>query len=272
VIVFNRETGKVGATLTGHSKRVNAVAFAPKHPHVLVSGGHDKTTKVWRASAGSGAESVQLSEFKLAATMKDHAGEVTAVCAHPTSQYFVTASADKTWAFYDLEAALCLTQVTDSSMAGGYTCAAFHPDGLILGTGTTENLVRIWDVKSQDNVAKFEGHTAAVTGLSFSENGYHLATCAADGVKLWDLRKVKVFKTLTPYDGAPTAAVKFDTSGLYLGVGGVDARVYGVKQDWEVVATYTDIKKAATALAWTPDAKELLVCSMDRNLRTYGTK
>jgi pre-mRNA-processing factor 19 len=33
-----------------------------------------------------------------------------------------------------------------------------------------------------------------VTSLSFSENGYHLATAAADGVKLWDLRKLKNFK------------------------------------------------------------------------------
>ena len=59
VIVFDRATGKVGATLGGHSKRVNAVAFAPKHPHVLVSGGQDKTTKIWRAPAG-GAEQVRV--------------------------------------------------------------------------------------------------------------------------------------------------------------------------------------------------------------------
>jgi pre-mRNA-processing factor 19 len=31
---------------------------------------------------------------------------------------------------------------------------------------------------------------------------YYLATGAADGVKLWDLRKLKNFKTLTPYEGA----------------------------------------------------------------------
>jgi len=34
-------------------------------------------------------------------------------------------------------------------------------------------------------VAKFEGHKGPVTALSFSENGYFLATAAANGIKLW---------------------------------------------------------------------------------------
>ena len=52
-----------------------------------------------------------------------------------------------------------------------------------------------------------------------------MASAASDGVKLWDLRKLRNFQSLAPYTGeggagGATSAVAFDFSGLYLAVGG----------------------------------------------------
>jgi pre-mRNA-processing factor 19 len=48
---------------------------------------------------------------------------------------------------------------------------------------------------------------------------------------LWDLRKLKNFKTLAPVDDAPTSCCAFDKSGNWLAVGGgAGVHVYGVKQ------------------------------------------
>ena len=71
----------------------------------------------------------------------------------------------------------------------------------------------------------FSGHTGPITAISFSENGYYLATAAADAsVKLWDLRKLKNFKSIALDQDYEIKDVCFDQSGTYLAVAGTDVR------------------------------------------------
>ena len=64
-------------------------------------------------------------------------------------------------------------------------------------------------------------------------SGYYLATAADDCcVKLWDLRKLKNFKTLQLDEGYEVKDLSFDSSGSYLAVAGSDVRVYLCKQ-WD---------------------------------------
>lgn len=71
----------------------------------------------------------------------------------------------------------------------------------------------------------FLGHSGAITTISFSENGYYLATAADDAcVKLWDLRKLRNFKTLQLDEGYQIKDLCFDQSGTYLAVAGSDVR------------------------------------------------
>ena len=74
-----------------------------------------------------------------------------------------------------------------------------HPDGLILGSGTTDGMVRIWDIKSQQNVVSFTGHGGAIGSLCFSENGYYCATTGADGCKVPPLHLRRMTARPQPY-------------------------------------------------------------------------
>lgn len=265
VQVFDYVQGRVLASLQGHSKRLTSVAYIT--PEVLLSASADKTVRVWRGPSQAAGE------FTCSATLKDHTAEVVGVVPHPSRRYFVSASADASWAFYDLETLTCLKQVGGAEGPGEpYSALQFHPDGLILGTGTEGKAIRIWEVRQQKNVATFEGHAGAVRGLCFSENGFHLASVSDDGVKLWDLRKLKNFKSLEPFGDSPLCSVAFDHSGQYLAVGGGEVRVFGQKQEWAEVAKIGHAPKRALCLRWGADARTLLVGGHDHNLRLYGVK
>ncbi|KAK9724233.1 hypothetical protein RND81_05G057500 [Saponaria officinalis] len=268
-VVFDRASEQIVSTLSGHSKKVTSIKIVQQDESLVITGSADKTVRLWQG--------LDDGTYDCRHVLKDHTAEVQAVTVHATNKYFVTASLDNSWCFYDIASGRCFSQqVTDSSPSEGYTSAAFHPDGLILGTGTTDAIVKIWDVKSQANVAKFDGHTGPVTAMSFSENGYFLATAAHDGVKLWDLRKLKNFRSFSsPDPDTPTNSVDFDHSGSYLAVASSDIRVYqvaSVKSEWNCIKTLPDLSGTgkATSAKFGPDAKYIAVGSMDRNLRIFG--
>ena len=262
VKVFDRTKGKTSATGTGHSKKVNDVAWHPSQA-VLVSGSEDSTVRVW-APEGK--------KYVTKATFDAHLGAVTSVAFHATGNFVASSSDDSTWKLHDLTSSTTITSADDDAANGkGVSALSFHPDGLILGTGAGTGAIQLWDMKAANKALKrLDGHTGVVTSVRFSENGYHMASGSEDGtVRLWDLRKLSCKETLDV--GAAVNSVNFNHSGAFLAVGSAtDARVLHVKT-WTTKATFNDNgKKAVMGVAMTKDARVLATASMDRALRFYG--
>ncbi|KFM00371.1 Pre-mRNA-processing factor 19, partial [Aptenodytes forsteri] len=175
VIVFDKSSEQILATLKGHSKKVTSVVFHPSQDLVF-SASPDATIRIWSVPNASCVQVVRA-----------HEGSVTGLSLHATGDYLLSSSDDQSPP----------TLRISPCVSAALTCAQFHPDGLIFGTGTMDSQIKIWDLKERTNVANFPGHSGPITSIAFSENGYYLATAADDSsVKLWDLRKLKNFKTL----------------------------------------------------------------------------
>lgn len=256
-IVFNRKAGKIVDTLQGHKKKITSVKFHPKEK-MLFTTSTDNTATIWR----------QDGKYKAQHVLRNHKEAVVGCSLHPSGQYLVTASQDKTWCFYDIDTGVCRKQVEDAKITAGYTQVTFHPDGLILGAGTSDSIVRIFDVTMQKNVANFKGHAGKITALSFSENGYFLASGDEKGVvNLWDLRKLKNFHTITPAKAdSGIGCLAFDNSGTYLAVGGETTGVYLTK-GWELVKTWSDHKDVVTSVKFGKNASFFASTSKDRTLK-----
>jgi len=256
VMVFNKGTGKVTGTLSGHKKKITQVIAHPTQDLVFSSSA-DKTARVWSKSGSDWATACQVT---------CHKDEVSGITLHASGDYFVTASKDSTWAFHDIASGSCLVQKEDNEVKKGFSSTVFHPDGLILATGTSDARIRIWDIKAQNSVHTFEGHSNAVESIAFSENGYYMASGDGAAVKIWDLRKLKNLQTID----IAAKSVSFDLSGQFLACGaGSDVGIYLAKT-WDVVATYKGHSDAVTSVAWSPTANYLATTSMDRNLKFFS--
>ncbi|XP_041029811.1 pre-mRNA-processing factor 19, partial [Carcharodon carcharias] len=258
VVVFDKNSEQILATLKGHGKKVTSVVFHPSE-NIVFSASPDTTIRIWSVSATSCVQVVRA-----------HEGAVTGLSLHATGDYLLSASDDQYWAFSDIRTGRVLTKVTDEAAGCALTCAQFHPDGLIFGTGTIDSQIKIWDLKERTNVANFPGHSGPITSIAFSENGYYLATAADDSqVKLWDLRKLKNFKTIQLDDHYEVKCLTFDQSGTYLAVGGTDIRVYVCKQ-WAEVLHFTEHSGQTTGVSFGEHSRFLASSSMDRSLKLYS--
>ncbi|KAJ1963130.1 hypothetical protein IWQ62_003312 [Dispira parvispora] len=277
VQIYDIAKDQILTVLEGHTERITSVAWIPEgnsdeSPGIIVTSSDDRTVRVWHATEA------QTLEYACVNTLQIHKSTVVAVIVHPSNRYFVSVGADQTWVLHDSVTGKPLAITASPGTENGqpaehkFTCAQFHPDGAILGTGCSDGTVQIWNVTAQAVLATLNPGAEPITAVAFSENGYYLATAGRDyTVRIWDLRKQTNIHTiqLDPDSGTPPLTLTFDHSGSYLAVGGVDLRVYQVKV-WKELAIFDDNLAPLTAVHFgDPLAHSLITACMDRSLRFY---
>ena len=236
VQLYDRSTDKVLASLKGHTKKVNHVAFRERdgEPTLLFSAGADKIAKIWSHDSASG-------EYLPKATIKTHKSDLTGLVVHPTSTIVAYASLDKTYSLHDLSN---FSQVYHSAPADEpITSLAIHPDGALLALGTPSSKIQISDVRSGAVAATIspEGTPFSVHTLSFSENGYHLlAPDSLTSVAIWDLRKMTAAHSIPLGDTFKVNKVVYDYSANFFGVAGSGGIRLFAHKTWEELARFEE--------------------------------
>jgi len=230
VQLYDRSTDKVLASLKGHTKKINHVAFREKDGEntILLSAGADKIAKAWAHDSVSG-------EYVPKSTIRVHKGELSGLAVHPTSSFFVLASTDKTYSVHDISNFSQLVRSAPSEEA--FSALSIHPDGYLIGLGTPSSTVQVYDIRTGGiaaSLAPSDLPPFTVNSLSFSENGYHLlAPSANSSVAVWDLRKQKVTHSISLGDNFKISNILYDTSAQYLGVAGNKGLKIFAHKTWE---------------------------------------
>lgn len=295
---------QVTRTLTGHSDEVTALAMAANG--TLVSGGKDRTVRVWDLAGGrqrfkmeghsDAVRSVAISpDGKLAASGSDdksiliwdlskgkrikslfgHAGEIPGLGWSWDSRIVVSAARDGTIKWWD-----STTGSEVHGVMGGTGRLAMRPDGRVFAAEEKDHSISLWDVDRREMIVSLQGHSDYVWALAFRSDGRVLAAASNDrSVLLWDVTDVGPRHKQVPPPkmladiGSRLYALALSPDGSYL----IAGPYRGPISVWDLAGgreagALQEHGGSVWALVLSPDGRMLASGSSDRQIRIWAAK
>ena len=290
--------GKLLQTLTGHSEWVYSVAYSPDG-QTLASGNGDNTIRIWPIAASTNQAPVQQtpSQVSQPPVYRPQSQPVTIPAPRKTIPVKNTklrklliatilgfiGTQIYGYARYgvfpvnpiSIIANLPIGFFLETTLRGHSSwvmSVAYSPDGQTLASGSRDNTIKLWDVKTGNPLQTLTGDSYSVWSVAYSPDGQTLASGSDDNtIKLWDVKTGNLLQTLTGHSRV-VWPVGYSPDGQTLASGSLDKtiKLWNVKTG-SLLQTLTVHSNSVCSVAYSPDGQTLASGSED-NIKLWDVK
>ena len=243
VWVYDVPDGKETALFTGHTGRVNALAFSQDGTTFASGGFANPVIQIWDTETKSKLSPIMLTRESYSLSALTFYGKtLISINGRPEVTYWHVDTGSK---------------LSESSIDNPYDTVAFSQDGSNLAIGDRNGKIHLWDTTTSRQQGTLEGHDGGkdskIRALAFSPDGQILASGSEDKtVRLWDTQNHTKLGTLRGHEGWVTA-VAFSEDGNTLASGDANKiiKLWNLDTQQER-ATIAGHKNTINALAFAP--------------------
>jgi len=262
VHVWDALTRKLVRQCFGHTHQVADVAFSPDS-ECLASASWDATVQVWGLICDStGHSNHETSRHIQRLVVSPDHRIVAAITGWQSVVCLWNAQTGILWR--ELHTGKYYVEIIDFSNDGEQIATA---------VGWGEPTVRVWSLRTGEQVASLNQEGEHVCDMEFAPNGRDLATGGYDrAVRIWDWATGKQLHCLSGHSSW-VHRIAYSPDGQRIASGSLDStvRIWDT-QSGEALVTFSGHKLEIDSVAWSPDGQFIASASRDKSIRLWNSE